>query len=634
VSTRLIAALSAVLVALGASSWIWTLPPSAGASSHREAPLTSKDPTIDNVDVFAFVSPDDATKITLISTWIPFEEPAGGPNFYRFDDIARYLIKVDRDGDGVEDVTYEWTFRNEIRDPSTFLYNTGPITSLDDADYNFRQLYRIREIVRGGSTTTLGENLVMPPDNIGPRSTPNYGALAARAIRDLGAGITEFTGQRDDPFYIDIGAIFDLLGLRPFNSAHLVRRGTEAGVDSMGGFNIHATAIQVPRARLAPDCPDNAADKRCVIGVWSTSERRSTVVRGAGARTGSGDFVQVSRLGNPLVNELVVDLARKDAFNGTPPTGDAVVLDRVVDPELGRLIELLYPGIDVPPAPRNDLVAVFLTGVAGLNQQVNSTSSPSEQLRLNTAIRPTAGVCAGNTLGVIAGDKAGFPNGRRIEDDVTDIELRVVAGVLVPGFNKAPNNQLGDGVNTNDMACLGAFPYLANPHQGYEHDHHAVGSTTTPALPGSGGGGGGGGGGGDDDDDDDTPPPPVAQVNDPNNDDEEDEDRPRLTEEERDQKERTNRSNRSDHVTEGGVVEVRCEASAPVALTVVRPDDVPYAVIANIDGNQQIRLLRETRAQCGSIQVGDYLEIDGNKESEVLFDADSVTIRRGGRRVR
>ena len=633
-SRRLIAVLSAVVVALGASSWVWQAPQGVGASSHREAPLTSKDPTVDNVDVFAFVSPDDASKVTLISTWFPFSEPAGGPNFYHFDDLARYLVKVDRDGDGVEDVTYEWTFREDIRDTSTFLYNTGPITSLDDNDYNYRQFYRIREIVRGGSTTTLGNNLLMPPDNIGPRSTPNYERLASEAVRDLGNGIKEFTGQRDDPFYIDVASIFDLLGLRPFNGAHRIRLPTEPGSDTIGGFNVHAQAIQVPIARLAPNCPvdsqgraTDATDKRCVIGVWSTAERRSTIVRGTGTRTGSGDFVQVSRLGNPLVNELVVDLARKDAFNGTPPTGDAVVLDRVTDPELGRLIESLYPGIDVPPAPRNDLVAVFLTGVEGLNQQANSVRTPSEQLRLNMAIRPTAGICAGNTLGVIAGDKAGFPNGRRIEDDVTDIELRVVAGILVPGFNVAPNNQLGDGVNKNDKPCLSSFPYLATPHQGYDHDHHPDGSTSTPSIAGAPSGGGGRS----------AAPKPDGVINDPishDNDDDDKDDPRRMTEEEKRQLQRTNQGNRSDEITEGGVVEVRCDASAPMTLTAVAPDDVPYALIANLDGNQQIRLYGETKTQCASIQVGDYLEVDGVKQNEMLFDAESVTIRRGGNRVR
>ncbi|MBA2447490.1 MAG: DUF4331 domain-containing protein [Chloroflexi bacterium] len=622
---KLFASLSLMTLALGVASWVWLLPPNAGASSHREAPLTSKDPTIDNTDVYAFVSPDDRDKITLIANWIPFEEPAGGPNFYHFDDNARYLIKIDRNGDGVEDVTYEWRFREEIRNPNTFLYNTGQITSLDDEDFNYRQLYRIREIVRGGDTRTLGENLVMPPDNIGPRSTPDYEKLAREATRDLGNGIKEFTGQRDDPFYVDVGSIFDLLGLRPFNSAHKIKLDNARGVDSTGGFNIHTTAIQVPRSRLAPDCDGDPSDTNCVIGVWSTAERRATIVRGVGTLEGSGDFVQVSRLGNPLVNEVVIDLEQKDEFNGTLPTGDGAFLDRVRNSEVAGLINALY-GIDVPSNPRDDLVTVFLTGIPGLNQQQKSVNSPSEQLRLNTAIRPTADVCKGNRLGVLAGDNAGFPNGRRLEDDVTDIELRVVAGgyVLTPKFNKSPNNALADGVNENDRSCLDRFPYMGTPHQGYEHQHHRLGGDV------------------DDDDDDGDDGRDRRDRGDRKEVEDDDDDDPRKpTEEERQQQERTNTAGLDEYRTEGNVVGVRCDLSGPAMLLPevaavelsFSLETVPYAVIATRDGFQQVRLLGDTRTQCGSIKIGDYLEVDGVKQHEFLFDAENVTIRRGGSRV-
>jgi len=463
------------------------------ASSHREAPLTSQDPTIDSTDVYAFRSPDDPTKVTLIANWIPFEEPAGGPNFYHFSDSARYLINIDRDGNGVADLIYEWTFQEQIIDPTTFLYNKGPLTSITDPDFNYRQRYTIATIV-GATRTVLGSSLLlMPPDNIGPRSTPDYPTLAVQGTYDLGSGRRVFTGQRDDPFFIDLGSIFDLLGLRPFNAAHLIPLPAAAGIDTPGGFNIHTTAIQVPIADLAPTCPLNAsgiptnpADVRCVIGVWTTAERREFTDITPGGEVASGNFVQVSRLGNPLINELLVDLARKDIFSSLPPTSDAAVLDRVLDPELARLIDALYPAITVPPPPRNDLVTVFLTGIPGLNQQQNSVATPSEQLRLNVAIAPTAGVCSGNPLGFIAGDRAGFPNGRRLEDDVVDIELRAVAGgyAFTPAFNIAPNNQLGDGVNANDRPCLQRFPYMATPHQGYDHAHHLTGAATTPATAG------------------------------------------------------------------------------------------------------------------------------------------------------
>jgi hypothetical protein len=466
--------------------------PAALASSHREAPLIAKAPTFDATDVFAFRSPDDASKVTLIGNWIPFEEPAGGPNFYRFNSIGRYFIKVDRNGDGVEDLAFEFTFQDQILNTNTFLYNTGPITAITDTTYNFRQRYTVTQIDgagAGATRTTLMSNLLMPPDHIGPRSTPNYAALAAQGIYDLGSGRKVFVGQRDDPFFVDVGSIFDLLGLRPFNAAHLIPLANAPGVGSTDGYNIHTTAIQIPITLLAPTCPvdgsgipTSTSDARCVVGVWTTSEKPSRTTRtAAGGLTASGSFVQVSRLGNPLVNEVVVDLARKNAFNSLAPTGDSVLLDRVTDPELARLIDTLYPSISVPPTPRNDLVSIFLTGIAGLNQQQNSVATPSEQLRLNVGVAPTAAICAGNRLGVLGGDNAGFPNGRRLEDDVTDIELRAVAGgyTLTPAFNVAPNNVLGDGVNMNDLPCLASFPYMATPHQGYDHQHHQTGTTST-----------------------------------------------------------------------------------------------------------------------------------------------------------
>ncbi|HXI13161.1 MAG TPA: DUF4331 domain-containing protein [Thermoanaerobaculia bacterium] len=457
------------------------------ASSHREAPLTSKKPAIDSTDVYAFVSPGAATTVTLIANWIPFEEPAGGPNFYHFDPLARYLIKVDRDGNGVPDITYEWRFQNAIQNTATFLYNTGRIDSLTDPDYNYRQTYTVASIDGAGVRTVLATGLTMPPDNIGPRSTPNYEALAAAGVYPAGAGRLVFAGQRDDPFYIDLGSIFDLLGLRPFNNAHLIPLAVEPGIDTPGGFNIHTTSIRVPMTELAPACPVPAVatNQNCVIGVWATAELPSRLTRTLAAPfiTGSGAFVQVSRLGNPLVNELLVDLARKDAFSASQPTGDGAFLPLILDPELARLIDTLYPAIAVPPPPRNDLVTVFLTGIPNVNRQLVSANSPSEQLRLNMGIAPTAAICAGNRLGFIGGDNAGFPNGRRLEDDATDIALRVVAGgyALAPaGFNVFPNNRLGDGVNVNDRPCLTAFPYQGTPHQGYTHTHHPVGSTTTP----------------------------------------------------------------------------------------------------------------------------------------------------------
>jgi len=424
------------------------------ASSHREAPLLAQDPMADNTDVYAFVSPDAPDTVTLIANFIPFQKPDGGPNFYSFDPNVVYEIHIDNNGDAVEDVTYQWRFTTEVRNTATFLYNTGTVTSLDDPDLNVRQFYRLTRIDgprRTGTVTELSGRLPVPPPNIGPRSTPNYGALGG-GIQSLPGNITVFAGQRDEGFYVDLG-IFDLLGV-----------GSGAVEDSTAGFNVSSLAIRVPKSALARggSTPTNASDPSAIIGVWSTASRFATRTLSAGAQQHSGALVQVSRLGNPLVNEAVIDLARKDAFNGIEPTSDSVALDRVTDPEVPKLLKLIF-NVDSPPAPRNDLVAIFLTGIPGLNQPTNVRAA--EMLRLNMAIPPTS---SPDRMGVLGGDLAGFPNGRRVGDDVLDIVLQAAAGgtPLTPAYNRSPNNSLGDGVNRNDVAYLTSFPYLGIPHAG------------------------------------------------------------------------------------------------------------------------------------------------------------------------
>ncbi len=424
------------------------------ASSHREAPLLAQDPMADNTDVYAFVSPDAPDTVTLIANFIPFQKPDGGPNFYSFDPNVVYEIHIDNNGDAVEDVTYQWRFTTEVRNTATFLYNTGTVTSLDDPDLNVRQFYRLTRIDgprRTGTVIELSGRLPVPPPNIGPRSTPNYGALGG-GIQSLPGNITVFAGQRDEGFYVDLG-IFDLLGV-----------GSGAVEDSTAGFNVSSLAIRVPKSALARggSTPTNASDPSAIIGVWSTASRFATRTLSAGAQQHSGALVQVSRLGNPLVNEAVIDLARKDAFNGIEPTSDSVALDRVTDPEVPKLLKLIF-NVDSPPAPRNDLVAIFLTGIPGLNQPANVRAA--EMLRLNMAIPPTS---SPDRMGVLGGDLAGFPNGRRVGDDVLDIVLQAAAGgtPLTPAYNRSPNNSLGDGVNRNDVAYLTSFPYLGIPHAG------------------------------------------------------------------------------------------------------------------------------------------------------------------------
>jgi hypothetical protein len=452
------------------------------ASSHREAPLITEDPTMDNTDVYVFRSPDAPDTVTIICNFIPLEEPSNGPNFYNFSPSGLYEIHIDNNGDAKEDITYQFQFRTDVRNNGTFLYNTGPVLTLDSANLNVRQFYTVRRILgaRRTGTSTLGAEHQVAPANIGPKSTPNYASLASAAVFNLEGGGKVFAGPRDDSFFVDIGGIVDLLTLRPVQQLHLVPPVANAteGVDGLKGFNVHTIALQIPISQLVAGggTPASPTAANAVIGVWSTTSRSRVTILNTGATRsqGLGGVSQVSRLGMPLVNEVVLSRAFKDIFNASEPAGDAPLFtsnetfrNRVLDPEVAKLMTALY-GISVPPAPRNDLVQVFLTGLPGANQPPNVV--PAEMIRLNVAVPVTA---EPNRLGAIANDLGGFPNGRRLADDVVDISLRVVAGVLVPGFNKAPNNALTDGVDANDKPFLSTFPYAPLPNQGFESRPHA-----------------------------------------------------------------------------------------------------------------------------------------------------------------
>jgi hypothetical protein len=418
------------------------------ASSHREAPLLAGDPLVDSTDVYAFVSPDKPDSVTLISSWIPFEEPAGGPNFYRFEDGTWYDINVDNDGDAQPDYVYRWIFRTEVANSGTFLYNTGQVTSLDDRDLNVVQTYTLQVIFRGVVEATVGPIRTLY-NNVGSPSTPaffgNGTGINGFAHPGGGTGLT-FAGQTDDAFFLDL-RVFNLL-----YGADL----SQAGDDTLKGFNVHTTAVQVPKEAL------RRGSTSPVIGVWTTASRPATRVLNAdGTRTSSGNFVQVSRLGMPLVNEVVIPIAQKDRFSASRPADDAQFLAFVQNSEVAALLELLY-GVRAPSAPRNDLVTVFLTGVPGLNQPPGVR--PAEMLRLNMDVGPNPNP---QRLGVLAGDLAGFPNGRRLSDDVLDIAVQVVAGALV-----GQSTGLGDGVDRNDVPFLSAFPYLGVAHSGADASPH------------------------------------------------------------------------------------------------------------------------------------------------------------------
>ena len=450
-------------------------PTLAGASSHREAPLISQDPTADLTDVYAFVSPDKQDTVTLIANVIPFEAAYGGPNYFRFGDDVVYSINVDNNGDARADIIYQFRFKTTVQNPNTFLYNTGPVKSPTDPNLNVRQTYDVArfELMDDGSQSreVLGGALPTPPVNIGPKSTPDYDGIASYAVQKLSDGSMVFAGQRDDPFFVDLAALFDLLTIRklPGNQG--------GGSDGLARYNVHTIAIQVPKTRLTHHGVGigGADDPNAIIGVWATTARQAMRVlpdvptppeaatHQSEQAQDPSEFHQVSRLGQPLVNEVIVPVGFKDHFNASDPKDDAQFLGGVVDPEPARLLKLLYD-LNVPPAPRNDLVTIFLTGVPGLNQPAHV--QPSEMLRLNMAIPSAA---SPNRLGVLGGDVQGFPNGRRLADDVTDIALQAVAGgtPFTPDTNVAPNNQLGDGVDANDEPFMPVFPYVATPHSGF-----------------------------------------------------------------------------------------------------------------------------------------------------------------------
>jgi hypothetical protein len=457
----LIGAIASIALAVTASS----------GSSHREAPLTSLDPTGDNTDVYAFVAPDATDSLTLIANWIPFEDPAGGPNFYRFDDRAAYYINVDNSGDGVADVRYRFRFRTTTRNPDSFLYALPGVTSISDPKLNVVQTYSVtrERYVRGRMVDSdrLASNVPVAPNNVGPKTIPDYAAVAQEAIRSVDGGGKVFAGPVEDPFFVDLGTTFDAIN---------IRKGTGnagGGKDDLAGYNVHTIALQVPKSQVTRDRrPVKGADaSNAIVGVWSTTNRPRFQVTGSASRKATKhkrghttDWLrgeaQVSRLGNPLINEVIIPLGRKDMFNATEPKDDAANFGKyATSPELAKVINILYPGLNVPETGRDDIVTALLTGVPGLTKN-GSSPAAADTLKINLGVPPATNP---SRFGVLAGDTQGFPNGRRLTDDVVDISLRVVGGFLKG--NKLP---LGDGVDVNDRPLRSTFPYEAAPNNGFD----------------------------------------------------------------------------------------------------------------------------------------------------------------------
>jgi hypothetical protein len=482
----LFAALAALVIAV----------PLSFGSSHREAPLTSIDPTGDDTDTYAFTAQDAPGSLTIVGNWVPFEDPAGGPNFYKFDDNARYYLNIDNTGDGDADVRYQFDFDTKVRNPNSFLYTNGmPVDSIDSPNQNVVQTYSVTRVEHGRSQV-IARNVPTPPSNVGPKTIPNYEQVQAGAIKNLPGGGKVFAGQREDPFFAALGRIFDTVNL---TDAGLGNQG--GGVDDLAGYAVQSIVLQVPESDVTRDGRSVADDmaRNAVVGVWASTERQAISVKGSG----KGPYRQISRLGNPLVNEVIIPLGQKDRFNRTQPEDDAANYGKyVLEPELAKVLNILFPGqVNAPEKNRTDIVQAVLQGVPGLNAFPGAAGkNATDTLKINLGTPPSA---SPDRLGVLAGDNAGYPNGRRLTDDVVDIDLQVVAGALKG--NKVP---LGDGVNQNDVQFLSEFPYVAPPKPGANPDaaygsqlkaiDNGNGTSTPPAYSATGGGGGGGGGGGPD----------------------------------------------------------------------------------------------------------------------------------------
>jgi hypothetical protein len=475
---------SLVLAAAVASAIV--VPLSIG-SSHREAPNIMLDPSADNTDVYAFTAPGAEDAITIASNWIPGQVPANGPNFFRFDDRARYYNNIDNNGDGVADIKYRFTFDTKTRNPNSFLY-AGPGTQdFNDPGLNVVQTYDlVRETYKKNGKLRkrkkIANDLPVAPPNIGPKTFPNYGNFVEQSKRTLDDGTKLFVGTRDDPFFVDLGAAFDAINVR-------MGTGNEgAGRDDLSGYWTSTTVMQIPESRVTRDGKqvDDADARNSVVGVWSTTERRRLQVTNAKGKPPKkagrkkNKWVQVSRLGNPLVNEVVIPLGMKDRFNRTSPDRDADLYGRfVTQPELAAVLNALF-GIGAPETDRTDIVQALLQGIPGLNEHKGKyAGTPVDTLKLNLGIDPSP---MPDRFGVIGGDTAGFPNGRRLTDDVVDIELQVIAGFLVG--NPVP---LGDGVDEDTKGFLSEFPYLNEPDSGFDSNPGQFIQPTHPPVPAGGG---------------------------------------------------------------------------------------------------------------------------------------------------
>jgi uncharacterized protein DUF4331 len=473
-----------------------SIPSGLVASSHREAPITALDRTADVTDWYAFVSYDHPDRVTMILNVDPFLEPSNGPNYFPFDPNVLYEMKVDNNQDGVEDVVFQFRFRTEIRQPGVFTGYVGgiagipPITSLDgpgSEGFSLRQTYSVT-MIRNGTATDLtgGKKLVAVPSNVGPRTMPDYESLFRQGIFELGTGVRVFAGTVDDPFFIDLGAAFDSLNFR-MGVGGVLTPAVDAddahnyAPDAVAGFNVNAIVLEVPITMLTVDGKRHGpGDKQAVIGTYgSTSRRRLTVRRSPNPLLTSGQFQQVQREGNSLINELIIGTGSKDRFSMDDPRNDGQFANFFLDPLLAQVFASI--GIPVPSAPRTDLLPLvqYMAPICpGCGPK--DAGPVADLMRLNTGIPPTP-VGQQKRLGFLAGDLAGYPNGRRLIDDVVDISSRAVAGILADPsrFGTA----VGDGVQLNPEGYGSTFPYVMPANSGRDGHHIGPGQEGCTGQP-------------------------------------------------------------------------------------------------------------------------------------------------------
>jgi hypothetical protein len=428
-----------------------------------------KDPTADNTDLYAFTAPDAQHSLTVVADWIPFEDPAGGPNFGKLDPAARYWIKIDNTGDGYQDVAYRFTFKNRFRHPGSFLYAAPTVNSIRSRNLNFVQTYTVKRYTwnshrRPTGSKVIARNVPVAPDDVGPKTMPHYARVAAGATHRLRGGGKVFIGPVDDPFFVDLGATFDGINIDKPGRPGIGLGNQGGGKDDVAGYNTHAFVLQVPEADVTRNHRSVSGPKarNAVVGVWASTDRRSVkVLRHNRARV---RWVQVSRLGNPLINEVIIPLGKKDFFNATSPSDDLAHFGTyALNPEPARLLNALFH-LGVKEHNRTDIVQALLTGIPGLTR-ISPKAVPADTLKVNLGVPPAG---SPSRFGALAGDVAGFPDGRRLADDVVDIELRVIAGALLKPDEGGKQIPLGDGVDRNDKAFRSAFPYVAQPTSGFD----------------------------------------------------------------------------------------------------------------------------------------------------------------------